>query len=623
MKYLAGVLASFWFAASTCAMAASPAERSRSQPNILLILLDDAGYADIAGFADSKAPTPTLKQFGDDGVRFTRFYADSTCRPARVALLTGKQASRVTLAPDFHGLSPEVQTLPEQLKKAGYTTHHIGKWHLGDTVKAAWPSQHGFDDWFGFLTQFYLRGPNKAGEMVPHRPTYTDPWLQENDAAAVQHPGHLEDILAERVVATIKAHQNDTAPWFINYWTFAPHNPAIPSQEFREQFPAGKAGQYAALLKQLDTRIGDILAALDETGQADNTLVLIMSDNGGTNQFDDNNGPFEGEKGQYGEGGTRVPLMVRWPGRVKVGAHYDGVTALYDIYPTLLAAAGLPADTTTDGIDLVRALAQKTPTPRADIFWETGDNYNYSWSVLADDGRWRLDDGKELFDLKQDPSAHKDIAALQPDKVAELKRRFVDWRKQAHALALASERLADANPAWRLTGDSFRRTPGHGGFTVVTSLTPGKLPPRGTLFEQAGLWRLVLGKDRRLVLTMHDQELVSKPVSIQGCTPLVFSSYYFRSKLLPGQDHAIWTIRVGDEEVLLEKRPKPAVFPERFAEPTYAGRDTAGKQPFTGVMEAPQFYNDFFYPNDPWQVDRDPMWLEAGMCRDTHNTVQK
>lgn len=608
------VLAACVFLASCLA---SPVADSQDKPNILLILLDDAGYADIAGFANSTAPTPHLRRLGDEGVRFTRFYADSTCRPARVSLLTGKQASRVALAPDFHGISPEVTTLPEQLKKAGYSTHHIGKWHLGDTTPLSWPGAQGFDDWFGFLTQFYLRGPNAAGEMVSHRPTYMNPWLQENAGPAVQYQGHLEDILAERVITTIKQHQHDASPWFINYWTFAPHNPATPSAAYRQQFPDDKAGQYAALLKQLDDQVGRVLHALEETGQAGNTIVLVMSDNGGTNQFGDNNGPFEGEKGRYSEGGTRVPLMIRWPGRFRAGASYNGITAIYDVYPTLLAAAGLPADSTTDGIDLAQAVLQKQVVARRDLFWETGDNYNYSWSVLADNGRWRLDDGKVLFDLERDPAAHADLAAAQPATVSELRQRFIEWRKRVHRVDLAVERLTPAAqpPAWRLTGDSFRRTPGYGGFTVVTSLQPdGKRVAEGTLFEQAGIWRLALGKDSRLYLEMNDTRLVSRPVNLKGCTPLVLSSYYFRSKLLPQQDHAAWSIRLGGEEVLLEKRPKPAVFPEAFLEPTYAGRDVAGKKAFKGIMEEPRFYNDFFYAHDPWQVARDPGWLEAEMC---------
>jgi len=128
------------------------------RPNILLIVLDDAGYGDIDGFGNSQAPTPNLGKLGDEGVRFTRFYADATCRPPRVSLLTGKQTSKIAMAPDFSGISPEDDTLQKKLKQAGYTTHHIGKWHLGDTTRMSWPLAQGFDDWFGFLNQFVLHG---------------------------------------------------------------------------------------------------------------------------------------------------------------------------------------------------------------------------------------------------------------------------------------------------------------------------------------------------------------------------------------------------------------------------------------------------------------------------------
>jgi arylsulfatase A-like enzyme len=165
------------------------------KPNILLIVLDDAGYSDIAGFGRDDAPTPNIRQIANEGVRFTRHYADSTCRPARLALLTGRESARVAQNPDFRGISPEIITLPEALKTAGYRTAHIGKWHLGDAVRDAWPDKQGFEHWFGFLNQFQLKGPDKNGDFTK-RPTYIDPWLQSDNTPLQQYHGHLEDILA-------------------------------------------------------------------------------------------------------------------------------------------------------------------------------------------------------------------------------------------------------------------------------------------------------------------------------------------------------------------------------------------------------------------------------------------
>lgn len=616
--WLAGV---FLFI-SCVGMEAAAAPRNKQQkPNILLIVLDDAGYGDIAGFAASQAPTPTLKQLGDEGVRFTRFYADSTCRPARVSLMTGQQASRVAMSPDFHGISPEVETLPEKLQQAGYTTQLIGKWHLGDTTALSSPSAQGFDHWFGFLSQFVLRGPNEQGEMVPHRPTYTNPWLQTDDAAPQQYAGHLEDILADRVVENIVTLKKSAKPWFIQYALLSPHNPAHPAETYRKLFPNTKAGQYSALLKQMDDEIGRVLQALESTQQADNTLVVVLSDNGGTNEFEANNGPFEGEKGLYSEGGTRTPMIIRWPKKMAVPAtRYEGIAAIYDIYPTLLAAAGveLAAGAKIDGVNLLPLVSQRQARPAQSLFWEIGSDYNYNYSVLSADGRWRLDD-ERLYDLQNDPFAKNNIALKQRNKANELKQLFLGWRKDVHRLRLDTQVLHQASlpDSYKITGDSFRRSPGYGGFTLVTSVTPiDKQKPVGMIAEQKGMWAMEMTADSRIRIRMHDHEVLSKPLTLKpGCSPLVLSTYYYRSRLQPKLDHGVWLLTLDDKTVLEEKWPHPAVFPDAFLEPTYLGQDHQGEHRFTGRLESPSFYNDFFYAKDPWKVERNPQGLSATVCQ--------
>jgi arylsulfatase A-like enzyme len=624
-----GFVGVFLLVAATAVFADTHKNKTPSvqqQANILLIVLDDAGYGDIAGFAASQAPTPTLKQLGDEGVRFTRFYADSTCRPARVSLMTGRQASRVAMSPDFHGISPEVETLPEKLKQAGYSTQHIGKWHLGDTTKLSWPLAQGFDHWFGFLNQFVLRGPNEKGEMVPHRPTYTNPWLQTDDGKPQQYQGHLEDILADHAVETIQALKKSAQPWFIQYALLSPHNPAHPSDAYRKLFPKDKAGQYSALLKQMDDEIGRVLKALEETGQVDNTMVIVLSDNGGTNELEANNGPFEGEKGRYSEGGTRTPMIIRWPKNMDVPAKpYDGISAIYDVYPTLLAIAGvdLAHDTQKiDGVNLLPLVLKQQPRPAQALFWEIGSDYNYNYSVLSADGRWRLDD-EHLYDLHKDPFAKKNIAAAQKTKAQELKRLFLDWRKQVHFLDLDVQalpaRTGQVARAYKVTGDSFRRSPGYGGFTFVTGITADRaLNPdqllAGVIAEQKGMWSMVMGADQRVHIRMHDHEATTKPLVIKDCTPLVLTSYYYRSKLMPKFDHGVWVLTLGGKEVLVEKWSKPAVFPDAFFEPTYVGQDSTGANIFTGQLDSPLFYNEFFYRNDPWEVERDTDWLADRVC---------
>lgn len=584
-----------------------------TKPNILLIVLDDAGYGDVAGFSpDSTAPTPHLKQLAEEGVRFTRFYADSTCQSARLSLLTGQQASRVITPPDFAGISPEVETLPEKLQQAGYKTFHIGKWHLGETTAMAWPSAQGFDHWFGFLSQFMLRGPDAQGNLHYRRPTYSNPWLQRDKESAQQYSGHLENILADEVVKTIRQQAGSKQPWFINYWTFAPHNPATAPDDYLKQFPDTPAGKYQALLKQLDDNIARVLTTLEEIDQRDNTLVIVLSDNGGTNEMTENNGAYDGIKGVYSEGATRVPMMMRWPGHLSANTNYSGISTLYDVYPTLMSLVGV-SDFASDGVDLLPLVLENKPRPPQTLFWETATNFIYQYSVLSADGRWRLDDG-HLFDLQNDPYAKTDVAGSEHKVYKDLKQQLLDWRREAHRVSLPIETLHEGK-VFRVTGDSFRRSPGDGAFTFVTSITPAPdIAPLGVIAEQKDMWSMALQADQRIRLRMNDHEMLSAPLTLQHCTPLVLSVYYSRSGIQPQQDMGVWFLMVGDKPVLLESQSKPSFFPSSYLEPTWVGQAADGSHAFTGQLESPRFYNDFYYLNDPWKVERDPFWLAQEMC---------
>ena len=610
--------------AAAVALSSTPPPR---QPNILLILLDDAGYSDVG------VHTPRLQQLANEGVRFSRFYADSTCQTARLSLLTGQYSSRVALSPDFIGISPEVETLPERLRAAGYRSYHVGKWHLGENSRAAWPSGQGFDHWFGFLNQFVLRGPGEKGEMVFRRPTYEDTWLQRDDQPPQQYRGHLEDVLVAEVEKLIRQNASGASPWYINYWTFAPHHPSQAAAAYLKQFPDTPAGRYQALLKQVDDNMARVLKALEESGQGENTLVIVASDNGGTNEMMQNNGPYAGIKGLYSEGSTRTPLILRWPAgfaarRIKAGSTYDGIAAIYDLYPTVLAAAGIESDSALDGINLLPLLPQNKQRPAQALYWESGTHLTYQYSLLSADGRWRMDDG-HLYDLEKDPRAAEDVAALYPQQLASMQQQFRDWSRKIHRVPLVVENLAletlregdlpEGNlregKTWRLTGDRFRRTPGDGAFTFTTSISARSgAVTEGTIAEQAGMWSLTLERDGRFRLRMNDQEMLSRPVALKACMPLVLSVYYSRSGIQPKQDVAVWSLQLGEEEVLLEQRPHPALFPEHFAEATFVGQDAAGKNIFSGQLAIPQIYNEFYRPVDPWHMGRDTRGLMEGLC---------
>jgi arylsulfatase A-like enzyme len=285
-----------------------------ARPNILLIVLDDLGYNDLGANGNPNTPTPNLDDFARQGIRYTRNYVDSSCTATRVALLTGRSPAENGFRPGHLRLSDDTITIASTLRDAGYHTEHIGKWHVGDSDEKDAPNRVGFNHWFGFLTGANLRGPRPDPGIYQH-PTYLNPWLEGDDDPAMQYSGHLTDILTERAIDFIQTHSDDDQPWFLNLWYSAPHGPIQPSAFFKNLHPNTPEGRYYALIDQLDFNIGNLLRGLDEEGLSDNTMVVILSDNGGTNIATDNNSPFYGVKILYLEGGVRTPLLIRWKGK--------------------------------------------------------------------------------------------------------------------------------------------------------------------------------------------------------------------------------------------------------------------------------------------------------------------
>jgi arylsulfatase A-like enzyme len=593
---------------------------SAFRPNILLILLDDAGYNDVPGFAERSLPMPNIEQLANEGLRFTRHYSDSTCRPSRLALMTGRYPSEVAGIPDFRGVSSEVETLPERLQDAGYSTHHIGKWHIGDTTGLALPDQQGFDTWFGFLNQFLLRGPNKEGEISYRRPTYQNPWLQGHDLEPARHHGHLTDILADEVVSRIQAlsrvEGGEKQPWFINYWTFSPHNPATAAGEYLDRFDDTPDGRYLALLSQTDDAVGKVLAALDETGQGSNTMVVLASDNGGTNEMTDNNYPFQGKKGVYSEGGNRTPLVFFWPGQIEAGST-GKLAAIQDLMPTLLKVAGVKVDQDIDGENLfprgVQKGVGKSSGRKKPVIWEIAGLYNHYYSFLDEKGRWRVDDGK-LFDLRTDPDGRTNVSDSYPEVLERLNERYRHWALQAHKLDMQMK--STDRGGIRMTGEDLRRTPGYGGFTLAAELHHSRNhKPSGLVVHQDGVWSMGW-ESGDLVLQLNNKSWRVPDLQLnKACTPLVLTTYYYRSKLVRNTDHAVWVLYLDGKEVAMQRWQSPEIFSQKFSEVTVVGHDLDGNRQFSGRVKNPQIYNDFFYENDTWNVARGVKQLEKKLCQ--------
>ena len=250
---------------------------TQAKPNILLIVADDLGYNDTSALTPGGLPTPNLERLAHEGIIFRRHYADATCTPSRVAIMTGRYPERSGFRPIGGEIPAEYSTIAERLRSAGYETYLTGKWHAGEARQHAWPNSKGFPEWFGFLNQWETAGIVAASESGKLRPTYRDPMLRTNGGALAQHSGHLTDILAAHTISKVQQLQQREKPWFIYHAFLAPHQPIQPAEHFAQRHPDTAEGRYTALVAQMDDAVGRILEVVDR----DRTLVVFVSDNGG------------------------------------------------------------------------------------------------------------------------------------------------------------------------------------------------------------------------------------------------------------------------------------------------------------------------------------------------------
>lgn len=426
-----------------CAVGAMAAQK----PDIVFIIADDLGWADVA-FHGGNAPTPNLDKLRRDGVELAQHYVAPVCSPTRTGLITGRCWSRfgVTTPQNVRALPWDTVTLPRALKSAGYDTCLTGKWHLGSLPEQG-PNHFGFDHSYGSL----------AGGVSPWNHRYKQgpfsiTW--HRDEKLIEEKGHVTDLIADEATKWIASRSE--APFFLYVPFTAVHLPLKEPEEWIARVPAGITGDvarhYAASVMHLDDAVGRILAALEKKGRRENTLVVFTSDNGGSTvenndlQYPDdlcpngkltgNNTPLRGQKGSVYEGGTRVPTLFSWPAKLKPGT-FQGVAQITDWMPTLCALAGaVPAqDLKWDGINLWPQLSGAEPVkPRA--IYTTGPGFN---ARAVRDGDWKLilsrkgaakkavapaAETAELYDLASDPNETTDLAAKMPEKVATLRARM-------------------------------------------------------------------------------------------------------------------------------------------------------------------------------------------------------
>jgi arylsulfatase A-like enzyme len=408
-----------------------------SRPNILFILADDLGYADVSCYGRRDFTTPNIDRIAAEGVRFTQAYANSAvCTASRVALITGRYQYRLavgleeplsTRIPRKLGLPPDHPTLPSILKKAGYRSALIGKWHLGSLPEFG-PLQSGYDYFFGFRSGAVDYFTHKSG------PAGTGTENLWEDDVKIRQAGYLTDLLGNRAVDMVQNYVKESQPFLISLHFNAPHWPwEAPGDEAESQrianlfhYDGGTQRTYQRMIQQMDLQIGRVLQILDAAGAAKNTIVIFTSDNGGE-RFSDT-WPFTGRKTELLEGGLRIPAVVRWPDRLPYGIASEQVTIGMDWFPTLLAAAGTSPDPAcpSDGVDLLPLLSQgAAPVPRK-LFWR----YKYNNQQAARDGNWKylkILDNTFLFDVVQDPLERANMKERHREVYDRLVRDWTEW----------------------------------------------------------------------------------------------------------------------------------------------------------------------------------------------------
>ncbi len=421
------------------------------KPNIVLIVADDLGYAELGIQGNKDIPTPNIDSIARAGVRFTNGYVSCpVCSPTRAGMATGRYQQRfghefnpgpAAAADDQFGLPLTETTLAARLKAEGYATGMFGKWHLGYRPEYH-PQKRGFDEFFGFLG-----GAHSYVDALGDR---ANPIMRGTQP--VDEKEYTTNAFAREALSFIDRHQRE--PFFLYLPFNAVHAPLQGLQSYLARFSNiqdERRRTFAAMHACMDDAVGRVLKMLRDTKQEENTLIFFISDNGGpTLSTTSGNLPLRGFKGQVLEGGIRVPFMAQWKGRIPAGKVYDLPVISLDIHPTAVAAAGgkIPPGAKLDGVDLLPYLTGKNPAPpHAKLYWRFGQQ----WAIRS--GDWKLlhmsEEQPELYDLAHDIGEKTNLASAKPEKAKELEAAYGDWNRQMIAPLWTSNRRKGLAPKGR------------------------------------------------------------------------------------------------------------------------------------------------------------------------------
>lgn len=417
-----------------CRRARAENAQAPRRPNIVLIIADDQGYGDIGCHGNEKIRTPNLDRLARESVEFTQFYVSPVCSPTRASLMTGRYNYRTGVVDTYLGRSmmhPDEVTLAEILAKAGYRTGIFGKWHLGDNYPMR-PIDQGFQE-----ALVHKGGGIGQPSDPPGGNSYFDPILQHNGVQE-KFSGYCTDVFTGAAMRFIEDSRHH--PFFVYLATNAPHTPLQISESYVSPYLEMGLDETTAkvygMVANIDENVGRLLAGLKKSGLEENTIVIFLTDNGP--QQERYNCGLRGRKGTVYEGGIRVPCFVRWPAMLKSGRNIDRIAAHIDILATLLDACGvaIPGGLLLDGVSLLPLLrGQNVPWPDRTLFfqWHRGDVPELYRACAARSQRYKLVNGKELYDTATDPGETNDIAATHPDIVERLLAAYEKWFRDVSA----------------------------------------------------------------------------------------------------------------------------------------------------------------------------------------------
>ena len=495
---------------SSLALSAQASDR----PNVVVIVADDLGWADVGFHGNPIIDTPSLDRIAAEGAQLNRFYTTPICSPTRAALMTGRDPIRLgvaysTIMPwQNNGIHPDETFLPELFLSAGYQTAMVGKWHLGHAQQSYHPNSRGFEHFYGHLhteVGFYPPFASLGGKDF------------QRNGVSIDDQGYESYLLADEVSRYIRERDAEK-PFFIYMPFIAPHTPLDAPEELQTKyadmaddrgksrskmadstrFMAKVTGRtsarpmYAAVVDAMDQAIGRVLDTLDREGLADNTIVLFFSDNGGAVYAigGADNAPLRGGKGDTFEGGIRVVAAMRWPEKIPMGSRVDSIMSVMDVLPTLASAAGIDADTQfrLDGRNMLPAVIDGQTMPREKLlFFISETPFKNHVNVTAFNDEWKLiqrietgfssvDVTQFLFNIAEDPHEHNNLAQQHPDIVADLADEIRHWRNLYPVAGTRSQLMPP--PGWKAPLD-WADYPQQE--TVLQSEPSGGMPPEDVI----------------------------------------------------------------------------------------------------------------------------------------------